>query len=215
MANCTVEELDEEHVYLKSRVVERFIESLLFEGFLKLDLQGQKSELTIKQLENVFVRDFSSQIHEFLVKQPIQRRFRANSGAFKEEIKKEMKKGTKLDQFVVEREQEVRKLSKKESLNRLIEQKLDAKRREREENPSMQQMLESKYGVSNRNEVLENHLKGIRLVPEQKILFRKSDHLKKDETDSASQSKSKGVTDISFEVGNLDVRKGKTILVNS
>ena len=122
-----------------------------------------------------------------------------------------MKRGTKLDQFVVEREHEIRKLSKKESLNRLIENKLDAKRREREENPSVQQMLESKYGVSNKKEELENHLKGIRLVPEQKILFRKLDNLETDETVTASQSKSKGVKQISFEVRNLGVGKGETI----
>ena len=163
-----------ECVIIKSNTLERFMEMLVFETLIKLDLKRHQHSIPIRSFEKMFIRKIILDMESFLRNGDIPKK----NGRMEEDQLRKMRNqlqslNPRLRKVIIKNEHS--RLKESKSLEQLVEQKLQEKKKKKLESPTGDEMLESKYNLQLEPEKGSNEFNNLKLIPENKRMFVRKD----------------------------------------
>ena len=161
-------------VIIKSNTLERFMEMLVFETLIKLDLKRHQHSIPIRSFEKMFIRKIILDMESFLRNGDIPKK----NGRMEEDQLRKMRNqlqslNPRLRKVIIKNEHS--RLKESKSLEQLVEQKLQEKKKKKLESPTGDEMLESKYNLQLEPEKGSNEFNNLKLIPENKRMFVRKD----------------------------------------
>ena len=161
-------------VIIKSNTLERFMEMLVFETLIKLDLKRHQHSIPIRSFEKMFIRKIILDMESFLRNGDIPKK----NGRMEEDQLRKMRNqlqslNPRLRKVIIKNEHS--RLKESKSLEQLVEQKLQEKKKKKLENPTVDEMLESKYNLQLEPEKGSNEFNNLKLIAENKRMFVRKD----------------------------------------
>ena len=149
------------------------MEIVVFETLIKMKFKKPEYALSIKNFEKKFIEKIILDIKNFLKTNKIVHKNVNDVKLFdKGDQKSESNSlNPKIKKIILENEKN--RLKTKNSLKLLIEKKINEKELKKKENPTVNQMLESKYNLNLKTELKTNELENLKLLPENKVIFLK------------------------------------------
>lgn len=163
------------------------MEIVIFETLIQMKLEKEHVELPIREYEKVFLLKITDDMESFLSKKKIESgREKSTDRARAADPREYQGLNPRMRKIIRKKEQ--RQLQKQNSLRLLIKKKLEEKEQKKKENPTVKQMLESKYSIGGDKVQRANELQNLKLVSEKKRLF-----MRKQDPNSQHQSNTLGV----------------------